>query len=387
MQESEQGDETPVTIWLEELIANARRDDVNSLHFEIFKGDGRVRQRTGSGMSLVASDIPPKRYAPLIWAIQTRFNIDPHEMRRPQDGVDDFGLRAAMLPTANGKCCCISFQYQHQDYKARLKTEPSDTATIQTVLEKRHGLVFLHQKNYAYGLCWMILEMMTEFFDGGKVLFAPDRPLKNIAPVPKVQYSLPCPNKSLRHEWFQGLVQQQPDAMFLPYGQFWPTAELCHYAEDHLVFVETESRSFLYDMKIPESWLRKHCQGMLMANRFPRICQHCRQQYVPSANELQELNLSSSRPVEFSRGAGCEQCYQRRIKGTQLSLAVAADADCVASIFSAARKPDFDFWASISQQAIRHRNAQLVKDGLVASHSALLPRYGESIHFNLDNLA
>ena len=387
MQENKEIDDAYAQSWLDELITAAVQDDVTALHFEVSKHAGQIRQRTSSGMALVADGITLASYEVLIKAIKARFKIDKAEWRRPQDGRDRSGLIASLIPTTHGQCCCISFQSQYCDYQTRLKFESRDAAIIQSLCEKRSGLVFVYLDTpEANAFCRQALEVLTGVFADGKILFAGNGVTEDVPTVDRVLYAQPWQETARKRQWFDGLLLQQPDVLWLPYGQQYLSSELCRYAEEHVVVVDVYSRGFLHNMSIPPSWLRKHCRGLLKASSYPRICQHCRTAYLATASELRDLKLNSNQPLEFSRGAGCVKCNKRGVKNNQLSLAVVADGASMASLFGNAGSPDFVLLGLIAYRAIRRRNAELAKDGLIPSYPALRPRYDDEEIFEMDQL-
>ncbi|MDO4539386.1 MAG: ATPase, T2SS/T4P/T4SS family, partial [Coriobacteriales bacterium] len=60
-------------------------------------------------------------------------------------------------------------------------------------------------------------------------------------------------------------------------------------------------------------------KGVISQRLVRRICPHCREEYVPDADELESVGFDPTDPklrgVRFARGRGCPECYRSGYRG------------------------------------------------------------------------
>jgi type IV pilus assembly protein PilB len=73
----------------------------------------------------------------------------------------------------------------------------------------------------------------------------------------------------------------------------------------------------LRDMGIPAFLITATLEGVLAQRLIRRICAHCREEVMPSAEILADLELGSGEieGKKFYRGRGCELCNRTGYKG------------------------------------------------------------------------
>jgi len=119
--------------------------------------------------------------------------------------------------------------------------------------------------------------------------------------------------RCLRH-----ILRQDPDIILVGEIRDLPTAQMSVQSSltGHLVFSTLHTNDApstitrLIDMDI-EPYLISSTLEAIVSQRLIRvICEHCREEYQPSKEELESisLNLEEAKKLKFYRGRGCEAC-------------------------------------------------------------------------------
>jgi general secretion pathway protein E len=71
----------------------------------------------------------------------------------------------------------------------------------------------------------------------------------------------------------------------------------------------------LVDMGIEPYLLSSSVVGVLAQRLVRKLCPHCKEGYLPSASELQQLGLDEEGKETLFRANGCEACFNAGYKG------------------------------------------------------------------------
>jgi type IV pilus assembly protein PilB len=123
----------------------------------------------------------------------------------------------------------------------------------------------------------------------------------------------------------RAILRQDPDRILVGEIRDVETAEIAVQASltGHMVFSTLHTNDApatvtrLRDMGVPPFLITATVEAILAQRLVRRICQNCREEVVPGADVLADLELSSDQLVgkKFYRGKGCEKCNRTGYKG------------------------------------------------------------------------
>ena len=123
----------------------------------------------------------------------------------------------------------------------------------------------------------------------------------------------------------ESILRQDPDKILVGEIRDLETAEIAMQASltGHMVFSTLHTNDApstivrLKDMGVPTFLITATVEAILAQRLVRRVCKECREEYTPSREVLDDLELTSDdiRGKRFFRGAGCEICNNTGHKG------------------------------------------------------------------------
>ena len=123
----------------------------------------------------------------------------------------------------------------------------------------------------------------------------------------------------------RSILRQDPDRILVGEIRDVETAEIAVQAAltGHMVFSTLHTNDApstvtrLRDMGVPPFLITATLEAILAQRLVRRICMNCREEVVPGADVLADLELTSDQAVgrKFYRGRGCEKCNRSGYKG------------------------------------------------------------------------
>lgn len=314
---------------VEEIVQQAIEYGVSDIHIEPFEKSYKLRYRLDGVLQEVAQ-LPVNQKDALVSRVKIMANLDIAEKRRPQDGRIkirsrkgmDIDLRVSTLPTQYGEKVVMRILD-----KSHLNLELESLGFEGEVLsEFRNGI------HNPYGMI-----LVTGPTGSGKTtsLYAALNELNtqevNITTIEDpIEYNLEGINQTQVHEEIdltfanilRSILRQDPNIIMVGEIRDKETAEIAIRSAltGHLVFSTLHTNdassaiSRLTDMGI-EPFLVTSSVRLVMAQRLVRrICEHCKEEYHPEPNILNELGLEKDNKA-FHKGIGCEKCNQTGYKG------------------------------------------------------------------------
>ncbi|WVU09823.1 GspE/PulE family protein [Natranaerobius thermophilus JW/NM-WN-LF] len=325
--------EAPAIKIIDTVIKLAIDQEASDIHFEPTSSDMLVRFRV-DGMMRQITCFPKHTQELLISRIKIMTNMDITVKRLPQDGRCEFtsqeqniDLRASALPTIFGEKIVIRLLYKEKIIFPldKLGFKDKELSQYKAMLADSSGMILVTGPTGC--------GKTTTLYSSLSWINSPE---KNIITVEDpVEYQLPGVNQVEMNEkagltfaiGLRSILRQDPDIIMIGEIRDLETARIAVRSSltGHLVFSTLHTSnsigalSRLIDMGIPMYLLNSSIKGILSQRLVRKICNHCKELYQPSFQELNfyeaHANHISYLP-NFFRGRGCRICngtgYQGR---------------------------------------------------------------------------
>jgi type IV pilus assembly protein PilB len=324
-------DTAPVRKLLNMVLLLAIKDHASDLHFEPFEGEFKIRIRADG---VLYEMVPPPRH--LAVAITTRLkvmaNLDIAERRLPQDGrirlsvgghpVD---LRVSVLPTMFGESIVLRILDRSVvmlDLEA-VGMDPSTLAAFRQIIERPNGIVLVTGPTGS-GKTTTLYGALNELNSVEDKLITTEDPVEyDIDGIVQLPVD-PAIGNTFAH-FLRSILRHDPDIILVGEIRDLETAEIAVQASltGHLVFSTLHTNDApsaitrLRDMGIPPFLITATLEAVLAQRLVRKICQECREETVPSTENLADLDLTPEDVIgkKFYRGRGCPACNNTGFRG------------------------------------------------------------------------
>lgn len=324
-------EEAPIVRLLNLILSEAIQQGASDIHFEPFENDLKVRYRIDG--VLQSRHSPPREYqSQLLTRIKVLAKLDIAEHRLPQDGRiklkmggREIDFRVSTVPALHGERIVLRILDKGNVVLGidQLGMLPSVIDDFRKLISLSEGIVLVTgptgsgKTTTLYSALWEIYNEETNIMTIEDPVEYKLRGIAQIAIHPKIGLNFAA---GLRH-----ILRQDPDVVMIGEIRDTETAEIAIQAAltGHLVFstLHTNDASSaiprLIDMGIEPYLLSSTVVGVVAQRLIRCVCPNCRERYIPSDTELEELSLSPDRlnGGVLYRGAGCSQCYGSGYKG------------------------------------------------------------------------
>ena len=325
------GSESPIIRFVNYLIHDAVKQGASDIHIEPKEKSLNIRYRI-DGILFGTMNPPQTMHAAIVSRLKIMANLDISERRLPQDGriraiIGDrkIDLRLSTLPTTNGEKCVIrildnrSIQVKLED----LGFNPEILAQWKKQIDEPHGII-----------------LVTGPTGSGKTttLYASLRQMDaqrmNISTVEDpIEYNLSAVSQTQVHERIgmtfaaalRSLLRQDPDVVMLGEIRDAETARTAIQAAltGHLVLSTLHTNDApssitrLINIGVEPYLIASAVNGVLAQRLVRRICNNCREEYVPSDEMKQFLLKQGYENDKAWRGKGCDRCRKTGYSGRQ----------------------------------------------------------------------
>jgi len=324
-------DSAPVRKLLNMVLLLAIKDHASDLHFEPFEDEFRIRIKADG---VLYEMVPPPRH--LAFAITTRIkvmaNLDIAERRLPQDGRIELtvgghpvDLRVSVLPTMFGESVVmrvldrsvVSLDLRNVGLNA------DSLAQFRDVISKPNGIVLVTGPTGS-GKTTTLYSALNELNTIEDKLITTEDPVEyDMEGIIQVPIDASIGNTFA--QCLRSILRQDPDKILVGEIRDLETAEIAVQASltGHMVFSTLHTNDApstitrLKDMGVPTFLITATVEAILAQRLVRRICSKCKEEYSPSREVTEDLELSAEqlRGKRFFRGAGCENCNNTGYKG------------------------------------------------------------------------
>lgn len=310
----------PVVRYVNLLVREAYEAGASDIHLESRRGGLQSRFRI-DGVLVPAIDPPPRLDRAVVSRVKLLADLDIAERRRPQDGrirvrlpERELDLRVSTVPSVFGES--VVLRLLDRGGRALALDDlglPIGLVPVMHGLAQRpHGMILVTGPTgsgktttlyAALGLRTPAVEKIITLED--PVEYALDA----ITQVPVHQQTGVTFASMLR-----SMLRQDPDVILVGEMRDTETAELAVQAAltGHVVFSTLHTNDAvgaiprLLDLGVPPYLIAATLEASLAQRLVRRICDDCRESYVPSVSgvSMDELKM----PGPFTRGRGCPAC-------------------------------------------------------------------------------
>ena len=321
----------PVRKLLNMVLLLAIRDGASDIHFEPFETEFRIRLKADG---VLQEMVPPPRH--LAFAITTRIkvmaNLDIAERRLPQDGRIELNvgghpvdLRVSVLPTLFGESVVMRVLDRgvvSLDLE-KVGMEPAMLRKFREVIKRPNGIVLVTGPTGS-GKTTTLYSALSELNEIDDKLITTEDPVEyDIDGIVQVPIDAEIGNTFAA--CLRAILRQDPDRILVGEIRDVETAEIAVQASltGHMVFSTLHTNDApstvtrLRDMGVPPFLITATVEAILAQRLVRRICTNCREEIVPGADIIADLELTTEETVgkKFYRGRGCERCNRTGYKG------------------------------------------------------------------------
>jgi type IV pilus assembly protein PilB len=316
---------------LNHLLMTAIADKASDIHLEPFESEFKVRYRI-DGVLYEMLPVPKALAMPLVSRVKVLAKLNISERRLPQDGRVEMtlpsgpvDLRVAVLPTMFGESVVLRVldRSNVQLSLDRIGLRDDDLEVVRTMINKPNGIVIVTGPTGS-GKTTTLYAALNELNTPDTKLLTAEDPVEY-----DIEGLIQC---QVNHEQeltfaklLRSFLRQDPDIILVGEVRDLETAQIAIQASltGHLVFTTLHTNDApssiarLLDLGV-ESFLLTATLEAIVAQRLARrICTGCKEEFMPSEEQLMELAL---RPQDvggrtFFRGRGCERCNKSGYKG------------------------------------------------------------------------
>jgi len=324
-------DSAPVRKLLNMVLLLAIRDGASDIHFEPFETEFRIRLKADG---VLQEMVPPPKH--LAFAITTRIKVmaslDIAERRLPQDGRIELNvgghpvdLRVSVLPTLFGESVVMRV-LDRGVVSLDLEKVGMGQALLRRfreVIKRPNGIVLVTGPTGS-GKTTTLYSALSELNDIEDKLITTEDPVEyDIDGIVQVPIDAEIGNTFAA--CLRAILRQDPDRILVGEIRDVETAEIAVQASltGHMVFSTLHTNDApstvtrLRDMGVPPFLITATVEAILAQRLVRRICENCREEVVPGADVLADLELTSDQTIgkKFYRGRGCERCNRSGYKG------------------------------------------------------------------------
>lgn len=322
-------DEAPIIRLVNSLFSQAVKERSSDIHIEPFETTMMVRFRVDGVLKEIVK--PPKRFQnTIISRVKIMAGLNIAEKRLPQDGRirlkiagKDIDVRVSSVPTTYGERIVMRL-LDRSSVLRDLDTigfSPRNLAVISQLITKSHGIILVSGPTGS-GKTSTLYGCLSKINSPDLNILTIEDPVEyQLKGISQVQV-----NSKINLTFASGLrsfLRQDPDVIMIGEIRDKETAEIAVQASltGHLVLSTVHTNDApgavtrLVDMGVEPFLVASSLIGVLAQRLVRTICSKCREEYVPSAEELRGIGLEPKDLKVAFRGKGCSNCQKTGYRG------------------------------------------------------------------------
>jgi len=313
----------PTVRLVNSIIERAVIERASDIHLEPHEDELLVRMRV-DGLMRDILNVPKNLQSAVISRLKVMGSMDISERRIPQDGranitikQKDIDLRMSTLPTMFGEKLIIRLLDKDAQFldKDSIGLGGHDAEWYDDLLRAKSGVVLIAGPTGS-GKSSTMQTMIRQLNTREVNLITLEDPVEyQIKGVNQVQI-----NDKVGMTFASGLraiLRQDPDIIAVGEIRDGETADIAMRAAitGHMVLSTIHTSDAiaavdrLIDIGVEPYLIAGAVRGIMSQRLVRRICPHCREEYIPDTEELEQLGLQGRRGTVFYRGKGCPMCF------------------------------------------------------------------------------
>jgi general secretion pathway protein E len=367
-------DEAPIINFVNSVLYEAVKERASDIHVEPFEDDLSVRYRVDGVLHSVHS-LSKKLHSPILSRVKIMASLDIAEKRLPQDGRirikiagKDIDIRVSTVPTSFGERAVLRLLDRSQVLLGLSEIGMGDDhlQAVERVTTSSHGITLVTGPTGS-GKTTTLYAALTRINSADKNIITVEDPVEyQLTGISQIQVN---PRIDLTFaNGLRSILRQDPNVIMVGEIRDLETAEIAIQASltGHLVFSTLHTNDAagavtrLIDMGI-EPFLVASSVNAILAQRLVRmICSHCKEQYEPLPEELDEIGISKKDLPKGGlwHGAGCTECLDTGYLGRTGIYELLLVTDLIKA--TVLRNPDS---GSIKKAALAEEMRTLRQDG------------------------
>jgi type IV pilus assembly protein PilB len=320
-----------VVEFVQGLLLLGVREGASDIHIEPGEEKVRIRFRI-DGVLQEKSKLEKSLLPPLVSRLKILADLNITEKRRPQDGRlcltlpnRNIDFRLSSVPTTYGEKIVLRVLSQTQTKDvldlSGLYFSKANLDALDRVMATPFGIFFVTGPTGS-GKTTTLFSMLKRL----------NKPGVNITTIEDpIEYRLPGINQIQLNAAvdldfpaaLRSFLRQDPDIILVGEIRDVETAEIaCRAAlTGHMVLATLHTNNAvqaltrLNDMGVQPYMVAPSMVGVLAQRLVRKICDHCKEKYTASPEELQKFVVSDGSEVSLYRGSGCAQCNDTGYSG------------------------------------------------------------------------
>ncbi|MEW5984956.1 MAG: ATPase, T2SS/T4P/T4SS family [Acidobacteriota bacterium] len=311
--------DAPVVKMVNLVVYDALKAGSSDLHIEPTLHDVQVRMRV-DGVLRDYTRVPKWLHGPVVSRLKILAKLDIAERRLPQDGRINvqyqgrtIDIRVSTLPTHFGEKVVLRILGGSTLPKiAKLGFDESQTASVESSIAQPQGIILITGPTGS-GKTTTLYAMLARRRSPEVNIVTVEDPIEyQLAGINQVQVN---PKAGLSFaSVLRSILRQDPDVILVGELRDQETAEVAFQAAmtGHLVLTTLHTNSApaaiprLFDLEVDPSILSTSLTLVIAQRLVRRICEGCRESYVPDLATATKVGLTAGESA--FRGRGCQAC-------------------------------------------------------------------------------
>ena len=319
----------PVVRYVNLLVRDAYDAGASDIHLEAMRHGLSARFRL-DGVLTPAPEPPAQMHQAVVSRVKLLAELDIAERRRPQDGrirvrleARELDLRVSTVPTMYGESVVLRLLDRggRPVELEELGMNADILDMVQRLAARPHGMLLVTGPTGS-GKTTTLYACLARRDAGSEKIVTVEDPIEyqlgGITQVPVHRQAGVTFGTALR-----SILRQDPDVIMIGEMRDEETAEIAVQAAmtGHLVFSTLHTNDAigaiprLLDLGVPEYLVAATVEAVLAQRLVRRICDDCRESYVPSGEAVALLAGRPQPRRKLQRGAGCAKCRGTGFKG------------------------------------------------------------------------
>ena len=321
----------PVRKLLNMVLLMAVKENASDIHFEPFEDKFRIRIKADGVLQEIPDPSPHLAFA-ITTRIKVLSNLDIAERRLPQDGRIELlsggnpvEFRVSVLPTLFGESVVMRVLDRgvvSLDLE-KLGMNPDILSSFRKMIHQPNGIILVTGPTGS-GKTTTLYSALTELNDIEEKLITTEDPVEyDIDGI--VQVPIDSDIGVTFAAALRAILRQDPDRILVGEIRDTETAEIAVQAAltGHMVFSTLHTNDApstvtrLRYMGVPPFLITATVEAIMAQRLVRRICGNCKEEILPDADMLADLELTSDEVIgkKFYRGKGCNACKGTGYKG------------------------------------------------------------------------